>query len=84
MKLKIYIQSLSVNERVVFAENCETTLKHLRNVAYGYKIAGENLCINIERESKGAVRCEELRTDVDWGFLRGTSKQAQTNSKDAA
>ncbi|CAI06121.1 hypothetical protein ebB253 [Aromatoleum aromaticum EbN1] len=29
-------------------------------------------CPAIERATAGAVRCEELRPDVDWGYLRGT------------
>jgi DNA-binding transcriptional regulator YdaS (Cro superfamily) len=28
-------------------------------------------CPAIERVTGGAVRCEELRPDVDWGVLRG-------------
>lgn len=28
-------------------------------------------CPAIERATGGAVRCEELRPDVDWGVLRG-------------
>lgn len=27
-------------------------------------------CPSIERATAGAVRCEELRPDVDWGVLR--------------
>ena len=33
-------------------------------------------CPAIERATKGAVRCEELRPDVDWAFIRGTKKKA--------
>jgi DNA-binding transcriptional regulator YdaS (Cro superfamily) len=29
-------------------------------------------CIPIERLTNGAVRCEELRPDVDWAFIRAT------------
>jgi DNA-binding transcriptional regulator YdaS (Cro superfamily) len=29
-------------------------------------------CIPIERLTDGAVRCEDLRPDVDWGYLRAT------------
>ncbi len=29
-------------------------------------------CIEIERITQGAVRCEELRPDVNWAVLRGT------------
>lgn len=28
-------------------------------------------CPAIERATGGAVRCEDLRPDVDWGVLRG-------------
>lgn len=29
-------------------------------------------CPSIERATGGAVRCEDLRPDVEWGVLRGT------------
>jgi len=29
-------------------------------------------CPAIERATHGAVRCESLRPDVDWAYLRGT------------
>lgn len=32
-------------------------------------------CPAIERATSGAVRCEELRPDVDWSVLRGTSRK---------
>lgn len=33
-------------------------------------------CPAIERATNGAVRCEDLRPDVDWAYLRGTNKEA--------
>lgn len=30
-------------------------------------------CPAIEKATGGAVRCEDLRPDVDWGYLRGTN-----------
>lgn len=30
-------------------------------------------CIEIERATGGQVRCEELRPDVDWAYLRATN-----------
>lgn len=76
MDLKTYLYDLQPEKRESFAKDCGTSLRHLQNVAYGYKPAGESLCINIERESEGAVLCETLRPDVDWAFLRGTKKKA--------
>jgi DNA-binding XRE family transcriptional regulator len=30
-------------------------------------------CIQIEKATGGKVRCEDLRPDVDWAYLRGTA-----------
>lgn len=30
-------------------------------------------CPAIERATKGQVRCEDLRPDVEWGYLRATN-----------
>lgn len=68
--LKEFLFGLSAPDREAFALRCDTTFAHLRNVAYGQKPAREKLCILIERESKGLVRCESLRSDVPWDVLR--------------
>lgn len=31
-----------------------------------------NRCIDIEKATDGRVRCEELRPDIDWAYLRAT------------
>lgn len=80
MELRKYIELLSNAEREAFAKKCGTTFPHIRNIAYGYKKAGENLCINIERESGGQVMCESLRPDVDWAYLRGTAQPKKTGT----
>lgn len=76
MNLKDYLAGLASEEaRAEFASRCATTPGQLRQVAYGARRAGEALAINIERESKRAVACEELRPDVDWAYLRSSSKR---------
>lgn len=72
MDLKAYLADLSSDEREAFATACGSTAGHLRNVSYDYRTCAEKLAIAIERETKGKVRCEELRPDVDWAFVRGT------------
>ncbi len=72
MNLKTYLFSMPVADRVKWAARCGTTYPHLRNVAYGQKPCSPVLAINVERESGGAVRCEDLRPDVDWGYLRNS------------
>ena len=38
-------------------------------------------CIDVEVATRGAVRCEDLRPDVAWGYLRDT---AAVNAENAA
>jgi DNA-binding transcriptional regulator YdaS (Cro superfamily) len=73
MELKAFLKTMSPTEREAFAVRCGTTAGHLRNVAYEDRSCGESLAIEIDRESGGKVTCEELRADVDWGHLRGSS-----------
>lgn len=73
--LRTYLNSLSSQDQSVFCDRCKTSVGYLRKaISVGQKI-GESLAIVIERESGGAVRCEDLRPDVDWAYLRGTNKQ---------
>jgi DNA-binding transcriptional regulator YdaS (Cro superfamily) len=75
MKLKTYLKSLTYPDGIeAFAAGCGTTIGQLKQVAGGHRRAGESLTINIERESGGAVRCEDLRPDVDWAFIRASNK----------
>lgn len=65
-------------DRKAFAKACGSrSVLYLFHVARGHKRIGESLAINIERESKGAVRCEDLRPDVDWAYLRSTKAKRQ-------
>lgn len=60
--------------------SCVELAKHLgvRSVMlsqwrYGIKQVPAERCIEIERATSGAVRCEELRPDIDWGYLRASA-----------
>ena len=70
MDLKTYLSTLTLKERDALAARCDTSAGHLRNISYGYRSCGLSLSIALERESGGAVTCEELRPDVDWSALR--------------
>jgi len=76
MQLLNYLKSLDLDAQKAFALRCETSVGQLKQVAYGYRRAGAGLAILIERESQGDVRCETLRPDIEWSYLRGTSKAA--------
>lgn len=73
MELKTYLATLTLKQRGALAKRCRTSAAHLRNVSYGYRACGESLAIDLERETDGAVTCEESRPDVDWAYLRGTA-----------
>ncbi|WP_269527878.1 hypothetical protein [Acinetobacter baumannii] len=45
---------------------------------YGYRPCNPSLAINIDRESKGQVRCDDLCPDTDFDYLRRTPKQKRT------
>ena len=71
-----YINNLSPVDQEDFARRCNTSIGYFRKAISINQRLGESLCINIERESSGAVTCEELRPDVDWAYLRRTKKAA--------
>ena len=65
-----YLNSLPAADQAAFAKRCGTTVGYLRKaVSVGQRLRAE-VCINIERESGGRVRCEALRPEVDWEYLR--------------
>lgn len=55
-----------------FARACGTSIGYLRKACSTGQRIGADLCIEIERESATKVRVEDLRPDVDWGYLRAT------------
>jgi len=71
-----FLNSLPKDEQINFAERCDTSVGYLRKAVSAKQQIGGILCINIERESKGAVRCEDLRPDADWAFIRNTQLES--------
>jgi len=79
--LLAFLNGLEPDAREAFAVRCGTTLAYLRKaISIGQRL-GEGLCIAIERESGGALRCESLRHDVDWAFIRGTAKPTKAKGR---
>jgi len=73
-KLLKFINRLEKVARLDFCTRCGTSERYLRKAISIHQRLGADLCINIERESRGEVICEDLRPDVDWAYLRGTAK----------
>jgi DNA-binding transcriptional regulator YdaS (Cro superfamily) len=72
-KLLKYLNSLSREERAAYATACETTEGYLRKAASRHQKFKAELCILLERESGGEVRCEDLLPDADWAYIRSQS-----------
>ncbi|MDG9928511.1 MULTISPECIES: YdaS family helix-turn-helix protein [unclassified Pseudomonas] len=73
MNLHSYIKPLSKEDLEAFSARCDTTSGQIKQVAYGRRPSAE-LAIKIEIASGGRVTCEQLRPDVNWGYLRGTAR----------
>ena len=74
-KLREYLNSLSVEAQGDFARRCGTTIGYLRKAIYAGQRFDVGLLVAIERESNGSVRCEDLRPEINWSVLRGTSQK---------
>lgn len=67
--LLAYLNGLPKTERQAFCVRCGTTEGYLRKAVSKGARLGESLCISLDRESQGRVRCDVLRPDVDWAYL---------------
>lgn len=70
-----YLKAKSPDAREAFAERCGTTIGHLNNVALSHKTCSAALAVAIERESRGAIRCEDMCSSVDWAVVRKKSRR---------
>jgi DNA-binding transcriptional regulator YdaS (Cro superfamily) len=80
MTLLDLIRSLEPAQLEALAERSGTSVGNLKQIAYGYRLAGPGLAINLDRESGRAVTCEELRPDIDWAYLRNSSTSSEQSA----
>lgn len=72
MTLLDYIKPLDKNALLALARQCGTTPGQLKQVAYGNRRANASLAIALDRETDGAIRCEDTRPDIDWAYVRNS------------
>ncbi|MBV4519697.1 MULTISPECIES: transcriptional regulator [Pseudomonas] len=80
MTLLDLIRSLEPTQLDALAERSGTSVGNLKQIAYGYRLAGPGLAINLDRESGRAVTCEELRPDIDWAYLRNSPTSSEQSA----
>lgn len=69
-QLKQFLKPMTKDERVAFAKKCGTTLGNLHQMIYSTTPCSASLAIVIDRESNGAVRCDDLCPQADFNYLR--------------
>src|SRR4051812_47904102 len=75
--LRTYLNSLERNEQESYAERCGTTVGYLRKALSTKERIAESTAIALDRESGGQVPVEDVRPDVDWAYLRGSSPRSK-------
>lgn len=73
--LRTYLNSLDRDAQEAYAERCDTSIGYLRKALSTKERIAESTAIALDRESGGVVPVEDIRPDVDWSYLRGTSKR---------
>lgn len=77
-----YLRSLSPSEREAFAERCSTSVGYLRKAVSTKQQLGIELCIRLDRESGGVLRCERLFPGLDWDHLRKIARLPDVANSD--
>ncbi len=78
--LREYLNALSTAKQAKFASDCDTSVSYLRKAISLNKALGEGLVMRIEKASGGKVRCEALRPDVDWAYMRRSVPRASSEA----
>lgn len=73
MTLSEYLKTMDKEGLADFARCCGTSAGQLKQVAYGNRRASAGLAVCLDRETRGTIRCEVMRPDIDWAYLRNTS-----------
>jgi DNA-binding transcriptional regulator YdaS (Cro superfamily) len=62
-----------VGSQVKMASILEVSSSMVSQMVKGTRPIPADKCPLIERATEGRVRCEDLRPDVDWQYIRGTA-----------
>lgn len=68
--LRSYFLGLSANERVEYAQKCQTTVGFITQIYLGNSPCNPTLAIELDKHSGGLVKCDELSPVTDFDYLR--------------
>lgn len=68
--LRKFVTSMPIASRADFAGLCGTSIGHLEHIYNGHRGCNPVLAIEIDKHSGGAVKCDELRPDADFDYIR--------------
>lgn len=75
MKLIEYISERGMQTKLAESLGLESSVL-VNQWAHETRRVPAERCPDIEKVTHGAVRCEDLRPDVDWAVLRNTKRKA--------
>lgn len=67
---KILIACECVGSQAALARHVGASVAFVNQWATGRRPVPAEFCPKIERATSGAVRCEDLRPDIEWSVLR--------------
>ena len=70
MDLNTYLEQGEKGAAALLAKQIGVTPVLVSQWRTGTRQVPAERCVDIERATGGVVRCEELRPDVDWNYLR--------------
>lgn len=82
MNLKAYLEKRGAGLQLAAAMGVSSVI--VSQWKTGARAVPAERCPAIERATAGAVRCEELRPDVDWAYLRAPDCTAPELHQEAA
>jgi len=82
MELKTYLENYGGGRQLALAVGVSSVI--VSQWKTGARQVPADRCIDIERATGGQVRCEDLRPDVDWAYLRATDCEVKVGASATA
>jgi len=71
---RTYFKALTKEERKALADAVGTSVAYLWQIAYEQRRCNESMAIKIDKATSRAISVEQLRSDVDWAYIRASAK----------